>query len=185
MKLHLRSTIAFLPFAPHFLAGQATGCADGTVTGERVGIVRIGMAIASVREHCPILRDTTEMNEGERGRVVYALVARDTLRIDVLHDSVRFIKARGRGFTTRDSIFVGMSLARFLNGRHPSILVGEGKVYLLDRQHCGISFGLSREAYVKAPRLDAFALKRLPRSTTIDEILVTGVTSRLSNEGCN
>jgi hypothetical protein len=68
-----------------------------------------------------------------------------------------------------------MRLARFLVGRHPSVLVGEGKVYLLDRQHCGISFGLSREANAKAARLDAAALKLLPRSTTIDEILVTGI----------
>ena len=157
MKLHLRLFFAVLPFTPHFLAAQTSGCADGTVTGERVGIIRIGMAIAAVREHCPILRDTTEMNEGERGR----------------------------GFATRDSIFAGMPLARFLDGRHPSILVGEGKVYLLDRQHCGISFGLSPEAYAKTPRLDAVALKRLPRSTTIDEILVTGITNRLSNERCS
>jgi hypothetical protein len=184
MHRRLRFLPALLTLAPHLLAAQVSACADTTITGNRVGVIRIGMSVASVRERCRVLRDTTEMNDGELGRVVYALVVRDTLRIDVLHDSVWFIKVRGPGLATTDSIHVGVALARFLVGRHPTVLVGEGKVYLLDRQHCGNSFGLSREAYARAPGLTAAALARLPRSTMIDEILVTGTANRPPNERC-
>lgn len=148
-------------------------------------MIQIGMPLASVRERCPILRDTTEMNEGEPGRVVYALVARDTVRLDVQRDSVWFIRVRRPGFTTTDSIRVGTPLTRFLAGRHPTILVGEGKVYLVDRTHCGNSFGLSAEAYRQAPRLTEASLSRLPRSTVIDEILVTGTPHSLPSVRCN
>jgi hypothetical protein len=95
-------------------------------------------------------------------------------RIDVLRDSVLFIKVRWPAFTTKDSIRVGMPLSRFLGGRHPAIVVGEGKVYLLDRLYCGNSFDLSAEAYERAAQFTEPTLARLPRSTVIDEIVVTG-----------
>jgi hypothetical protein len=185
MHARFGSLLTLLAFAPHRLPAQASLCADTIITGDRIGVIRIGMAIPDVREHCRILRDTTEMNEGEPGRVVYVLVAHDTLRLDALRDSVRFIKARGPRFVTPDSLHAGMPLARLLIGRHPRVLVGEGKVYLLDPGHCGISFGLSHEAYAQAPHLDTAALAHLRRSTTIDEILVTGTAPGLSNERCN
>ena len=70
----------------------------------------------------------------------------------------------------------------FLIGRHPTIGVGEGRVYLFDPRHRGNSFGLSDEAYARVPKLTAAGLVRLPRSTTIKEILVTGDTTRLPME---
>lgn len=176
---------ALLAVVPRLASAQASLCADTLVAGNRVGSIRLGMTISDLRNACSILRDTVEMNEGEAGRVVYALVAHDTVRVDVLHDSVRFIKVHGPRFVTRDSIHAGMPLARFLIGRRPRVLIGEGKVYLRDPQHCGISFGLSPEAYVRAPNLKAAALARLPRSTTIDEILVTGPATGLPDERCN
>ena len=38
-----------------------------------------------------------------------------------------------------------------------------------------IGFGLSAEAYARVPKLTDASLAKLPRSTIIDEILVTGV----------
>jgi hypothetical protein len=185
--VHARRIGLFALFAvvPGLVSAQVSRCANTLVTGNRVGRIRLGMTIADLRNDCSILRDTIEVNEGEAGRVVYALVAHDTVRLDVLHDSVRFIRVHGPRFVTPDSIHAGMPLFRFLIGRQPRVLVGEGKVYLRDPQHCGISFGLSPEAYAHAPKLTTAALARLPRSTTIDEILVTGPPTGLPNERCN
>jgi hypothetical protein len=184
MHRRFRFSLLLLAVAPAPALAQARRCGDATITGDRVGAVRIGMSLDSVRTRCRIIRDTTEMDEGEAGRVVYALVAEDTVRIDVMNNSVEFIRVRRNLFMTQDSIRAGMPLARFLIGRHPEILVGEGKVYLVDRTHCGISFGLSAEAYARARHLTEVSLARLPRSTVIDEILVIGISSGLPNERC-
>jgi hypothetical protein len=160
------------------------GCADATIGSDRVGAIHIAMPLDSVRRRCRIIRDTTEMDEGLPGQVVYVLVARDTLRLNVLNDAVTLIRVRRPGFATTDSIRVGMTVGRFLAGRHPTILIGEGKVYLVDRAHCGNSFGLSAEAYARAAQLTEESLARLPRSTAIDEIVVTGSSVELPHEHC-
>jgi hypothetical protein len=185
MHLRFRFFLISVTLAPRLLAAQSSRCANSTITGDRVGMIHIGMPIDSVGERCRILRDTTEMDEGESVRIVYALVGRDTLRFAVLRDSVWMITVRRPGFTTRDSIRVGTPLSRFLRvEQHPTILVGEGKVFLLDRDHCGNSFGLSAQAYRRLPRTVA-ALARLPRSTVIDEIIVRGTSTRLPNVPCD
>ena len=185
MQGRLSVPLFLLAVVPRLSSAQAPPCADATITGDRVGLVRIGMPLNSVRARCPILRDTTEINEGESARVVYALVAGDTLRIALQRNSVWLIAARRPRFATKDSIRAGMPLSRFLVGRQPEIRVGEGKVYLLDRQHCGNSFGLSAEAYRRVPQLTGSTLSRLPRSTVIDEILVIGTATRLPNQRCS
>ena len=48
-------------------------CSDATITDDRVGAVRVGMSVDSLRQECPIIRDTTEMAEGEPGRVIDVL----------------------------------------------------------------------------------------------------------------
>src|SRR6478735_666770 len=111
------------------------------------------MPIDSVRTRCRIVRDTTEMNEGEAERVVYALVAGDTLRIEVDRGIVRRLSVRRPAFATRDSVRVGMPFSRFLKGRQLRIGIGEGKVYVFDTRLPGNSFGLSEEAYVRGPKL--------------------------------
>ncbi len=185
MQLRFRLFLFLLASAPRCIAAQAPRCADSMIAGDRVGVVHLGMAIDSVRARCSILRDTIEMDEGESVRVVYALVAHDTLRIDVQRDLVWLIDVRRPGFTTSDSIRVGIPLARFLLRRHPQVLVGEGKVFLVDRSHCGISFGLSAEAYARVPHLTEASLTRLPRSTVIDEILITGISHGSHDGRCN
>jgi hypothetical protein len=175
-------TLVLLCVAPGFVHAQTPRCAESVIAGDRVGIVRIGMPIDSVRARCRIVRDTTEMNEGEDQRIIYALVGGGTLRIEVDQNAVWRISVRQPGFATSDSIHVGMPLSRFLVGRHPTIGVGEGRVYLFDPRHHGNSFGLSDEAHARVPKLTAAGLSRLPRSTVIDEILVTGSSTRLPHE---
>lgn len=175
-------SLLLLAGAPHQARAQQPACADSRILGDRVGPIRIGMPVDSVRMRCRLVRDTSEMNEGEAGRVVYALVGGDTLRIEIERDAVWRLSVRRPGFATRDSIHVGLPLARYLVGRHPAIGVGEGKVYLFDAHHRGNSFGLSAEAYARVPHLTPAGLARLPRSTVIDEILVTGIPDRLPNE---
>jgi hypothetical protein len=160
-------------------------CTDAAITDDAVGVIRIGMSVDSVRAECPIARDTTEMNEGEPERAVYALVAGDTIRLRVSNDAVRVIAVRRPTFMTADSIHVGMPLSRFLVGRHPRVLVGEGKVYLRVDGHCGNSFGLSGEAYRRLPGLREATLGQLPATTVIDEILVVGTSTRLPNDRCD
>jgi hypothetical protein len=170
-------TLVLLCVAQAFVPAQTPRCAESLIGSDRVGIVRIGMPVDSVRARCRVVRDTTEMNEGEDQRVIYALVGSDTLRIEVVQNAVWRISVRRPGFATRDSIRVGMPLSRFLVGRHPTIGVGEGRVYLFDPRHRGNSFGLSDEAYARIPKLTPAGLSRLPPSTVIDEILVTGIST--------
>jgi hypothetical protein len=165
--------------APHFDHAQARGCSTSVILSDRVGIVRNGMPIDSVRTRCQIIRDTSEMNEGEDQRVVYALVAGDTLRIEANRGMVWRLSVRRPAFATTDSVRVGMPLSRFLNGRQLRIGIGEGKVYVFDSRHPRNSFGLSHEAYARAPKLTVAALRRLPRTTIIDEILVTGFSKQV------
>ena len=184
MQHCFRFLFVLVTVAPRFLAGQSSRCADSRITGDRVGVIRIGMPLDSVRERCRIVRDTVEMDEGEPVHIVYAFVGHDTLGIVVLRDSVSMITVRRPGFATKDSIRVGTPLSRYLVGRHPSILVGEGRVVLLDRDHCGNSFSLSAEAYRRLP-LTAASLARLPRSTVIDEIFVRGTSTKPPSARCD
>jgi hypothetical protein len=164
-----------LLLAPSLAGAQSAGCSASLILADRVGIVRIGMPMDSVRSQCRVIRDTSEMDEGEAHHVAYAVVAGDTLRINIDHDVVWRLSVRRPRFATQDSIRVGMPLSRFLVGRHPDIGVGEGKVYLFDPRHPGNSFGLSDEAYAHVATLTSAGLARLPRSTIIDEILVIGI----------
>ena len=127
----LLAPLFLLAVSPLVAYAQAARCAESAISADRVGVVRIGMPFDSLRARCRVVRDTTEMNEGEEQRVVYALVGDDTLRIEVSRDSVWRIGVRRPGFATRDSIRVGMPLSRFLVGRHPTIGVGEGKEILV------------------------------------------------------
>lgn len=161
------------------------GCKDSVVRARSVGPIRIGMPIDSVKARCGILRDTIEYNEGEPGRVLYASVAGDTVRVEVLRDSsVDRLSVRSPRFTTPDGLHAGMSLRAFLRGRDVvEVGPGEGKVYLSERHHCGISFGLSDEAYARLPLTPA-KLHRLPASTIIDLILVHGISVQGPEERC-
>jgi hypothetical protein len=184
MQHCFRFLLVLVTVAPRLVAAQSSRCADSRITGDRVGVIHIGMPLDSVRERCRIVRDTAEMDEGESVRVVYALVGHDTLRMAVLRDSVWMITVRRPGFATKDSIRVGTPLSRYLVSRHPSILVGEGRVVLVDRDHCGNSFALSAEAYRRLP-LTSASLARLPRSTVIDEIIVRGTSTRPPGKRCD
>lgn len=153
------------------------GCSASVILGDRVGIVRIGMPMDSLRSRCRVIRDTSETNEGDEQHVVYALVGGDTLRIEAERNVVWRLSVRRPGFATRDSIRVGTPLSRFLIGRRPTLDVGGGKVYVFDARHPGNGFGLSNEAFARVPKLTAAGLTRLPPSTIIDEILVTGTSA--------
>lgn len=165
-----------LAAVPRLLTAQRARCADRVITGDRVGVVHIGMTLDSVRSRCAIVRDTVELNEGEPERLVYALVAGDTLSLYVRGDSVSGILVRGPSFHTADSIHVGLPLSRFLAGRKPEIMAGEGHVALTTRDHCGLAFGLSDEAFAQVTNLTAATLAQLPRSTIINGILVSGAS---------
>lgn len=163
----------------------APGCKDSVVRARSVGPIRLGMPIDSVKARCAIVRDTIEFNEGEPGRVLYVSVAGDTVRVELLRDSsVDRLSVRSPRFTTPDGLHAGMSLRAFLRGRDVvEVGPGEGKVYLSERHHCGISFGLSDEAYARLPLTPA-KLHRLPASTIIDLMLVHGRSAQGPDERC-
>jgi hypothetical protein len=133
------------------------------------------MPVDSIRVICSIIRDTSEMAEGDRYRVVYALVANDTLKIDISRDRIRTITVERPTYVTVDSIRVGMPVSEFLKRWQPEVVVGEGKMFMLDDRNLpGLSFGLTQEAYHRAPTINKSNLSTLPRSTHIDLILVRG-----------
>ncbi len=103
MSSRLRIPLFLLAVAAGHLGAQTPHCADATITGDRVGAIHMGMPLDSVRRVCSIIRDTTEYAEGELVRVIYVLVAGDTVHLDVTGDSVDGIAVDTRTFATRDS----------------------------------------------------------------------------------
>jgi hypothetical protein len=122
----------------------ASSCNERRMTGDGIGLLRIGMPVDSVPLLCRVTRDTiVRGTEGMMSRVVSVAMDADTVLAEIVDARVWRILVRSQGIYTSDSLSVGSSIASLtpLPGLNP--MVGEGYLYVATPAHCGMSFRLS------------------------------------------
>jgi hypothetical protein len=108
-------------------------------------------------------------------RILKVAFSRDTVEAEIDSSRVWRIEVASRSFKTSDSIGVGTSIERLLRLKQPKGLGGEGAVFLVSPQHCGLSFQLSESGSDAPPEnWDRAALAGLPKSTVVARVLIVG-----------
>ena len=125
---------------------------------------------------CNVVRDTVvPADEGMTARKVFVAFAADTVRAEIVNDRVWRIEVVSPGLRTTDSISVGTPLRRLLALGNPRGITGEGRLFLVTSDHCGLSFQLSPAgSLAHRGAWDRAALSKLPDSTAVSRILVIG-----------
>ena len=159
------------PAPPVALADCGT---DGVprLTGDGIGALRIGETVKQVTLACHVLRDTVGRGpEGadERSLLVQLGPRPDTVRAVVVADSVWRLHVTSAGLRTADSLGVG-SRAGDLRARLDARLIrGEGGLFVVMRDPCGLSFRLEQRDTGSAA-----TLSRIADSVRVSEVLVIG-----------
>ncbi len=121
---------------------RTCGVEQGQLRGDRVGALRLGMPPDSVKRLCTVVRDTTEMPEGQPTRVLIVATGGDTLRATLEDGKVYSVVVESPRFMIADSLHAGMPLSRVLG--LPRLTGGRGEyglyVWSDAPQTCGVSF---------------------------------------------
>jgi|SRR5438094_4884664 len=161
--------------APPRAPTRIANCGFGPISDSAVAGLPIGATVASVKEHCKVLADTTfPGEEGLPERTLDVQIGLDTLVAVIDSDRVWRIEVGSPRFRTRDSLHVGSQLSALVRDSSAHALIGEGNYYVVMRSHCGLSFALP---YIKLPtpgELSSAALRALPDTLRVQEILVVG-----------
>jgi len=154
---------------------DASSCGGEILTDEGVGNIRIGESVESVRRDCTVVRDTTELGaEGMTTRMVSVLFPRDTVEAEIVDDKVWRVTIDSPHFSTADSLRVGTPLTRMLRLRTPQGMTGEGALFVMSPDHCGLSFRLSDNGSPVLRDPSPAELSRLPADTRVSNILIVG-----------
>ena len=161
---------------PRSPAALNPNCGDRIITGSGLGDLKIGTPLESVRSRCTIVRDTTELRaEGMPARVISVLFGSDTVEAEVVGGKLWRIEVNQSDFQTRDSLYVGTPLSRLLRFPGVHTAYGEGAIYLLSPEHCGLSFRLSGPGLQSLPPdADKTQLEQLQSSVSVSRILIVG-----------
>lgn len=151
-------------------------CASNVMTGNGIGDLAVGTPVDSVTQLCRVIRDTVELdNEAMPSRVLFVLVGSDTVKAEINSGKVWRIQIATQEPRTVDSLGVGTALSRMLELRQPKGWWGEGAIFLVSPQHCGLSFELSAKSSDVPPGdLDYDDLSRLPNATVVRRVLIVG-----------
>jgi hypothetical protein len=171
------SAVVSSPPAPAADARPTTAsCGDEVIAEEGIGDLRIGASIESIRQACSVVRDTTVMGpEGMPARKLAVMFSRDTVEAEIVDGRVWRLAVLSPRLRTADSLGVGTSIGRLLQLKNPHGMTGEGQFFVASPSHCGMSFRLAIAEAGPAPGdLDRAGLARLPRSTSVNEVLVFG-----------
>ncbi|MGI8400208.1 MAG: hypothetical protein ACR2NS_01205 [Gemmatimonadaceae bacterium] len=161
--------------ATDVVSRDSPSCGNGILTGEGVGKLRIGESVESVRRDCTVVSDTTQLGaEGMPSRIVAVLFPQDTVHAEIVDGKVWRVEIRSPHFSTADSLRVGTSLARLLKSKTPQGMTGEGALFVVSPDHCGLSFKLSDNGPPVLRDPTPAQLSRLPAATRITEILIVG-----------
>lgn len=152
-------------------APLACGAAERAVlTGEGIGALRIGASVASVRATCRILSDTIVPGpEGMPQRTVLVALRDARVAAVVTNDRIWRLHLRSPDIRTADSLGVASTLGALRSLPEGALYEGEGNVFFVPREPCGLSFRLARTGSTPAPLLAA-----LPDSLSVVEVLVVG-----------
>lgn len=154
----------------------AKACGMTTMTGRGIGDLRIGRALDSVRTLCAVGRDTTRLaSEGQLARIVTIAIDGEVVEAEIVDEKIWRIEVRSSRFRTADSLGVGTPLSRLLVHRRARGITGEGQLFVVSADHCGLSFRLSDNgSNARSQDWDRAALSRLPAATVVDKVLIVG-----------
>lgn len=154
----------------------ALPCGNEVLSGRGIGELVVGRNVDSIKRVCRVISDDTELGgEGMPTRILRVAFSHDTVEAEIDSSRVWRIEVASRSLKTADSIGVGTSIERLLQLKEPTGLGGEGAVFLLSPEHCGLSFQLSESGSDAPPeKWDRAALAGLPKSTVVDRVLVVG-----------
>jgi hypothetical protein len=157
---------------------RSTGSPCGTevISDRGIGELLVGRPVDSVKRLCHVVSDTTELGaEGMPTRIMRVAFSHDSVEAEVDSGRVWRIEVASAKFRTADSLGVGTSLQRLLLLKAPRGLGGEGAVFLVSSQHCGLRFQLSESGSDAPPEnWDRAALALLPKSTVVNRVLIVG-----------
>lgn len=162
--------------APSSVSFPTSSCGEEVITDEGIGHLRIGATVESIKQKCKVLRDTTVSGpEGMPARKLAVAFSKDTVDAEIVDGRVWRIAVHSPGLRTAGLIGVGTLNQRLLTLKDPRGVMGEGALFVVSPQHCGMSFRLANTG----PRgmrgdLDKAGLFHLPIESTVSEVLVFG-----------
>jgi hypothetical protein len=158
-------------------ATSSAGCTGRLVTNAGVGPIRIFASLDSIRQICPIVRDTTVQPQPGLAaeHLVSVLMGTDTAVVGVRRGRVVQIFLTGTRFATADSIGVGTTLARLLRFAQTKGYGVAGDLLIATPTKCGLTFGMTGR-YPDLPDglKDSTALSRVPVTATVNRVRVDG-----------
>jgi hypothetical protein len=164
------------------LAREARLCGGKlTLTGEGVGVVRVGQPVETVRRVCHIARPKLKKGRPPPPEtLIEFMIGGAPVQIETSQGRVWRVIVSGGSLRTADKLGVGDSLANLLASAPARAGETEGVIYAATAAHCGMSFALSYQPTGGEDRdsWTAESLARLPPDTTISRILMTGCKGR-------
>ena len=164
------------------LAREAHLCSGKlTLTGEGVGVVRVGQPAETVRRACHIARHKPKKGEAPPPNDLLDFkIGATPVEVEIANGRVWRVTIDGGALRTADKLGVGDSLARLLASGAARAGQTEGVIYATTAAHCGMSFALTYQPKGGEDRDNwtAEALARLPADTKIDRILMSGCKGR-------
>jgi len=163
--------------------GVAVPCriTESTIlTGQGIGALTIGLAVAEVRRRCGIVQDTIVLGEeAEEERHLLVDLQHDTVTATIVDDVVWRIEVNGPAIRTADSLGVGSTLRDLLRSSGAHGAEGGAGLFVLAPSHCGLSFHLDYEVKDDEHKENwsLADLERLPNSSRVDYVLVSGCQS--------
>jgi hypothetical protein len=155
-------------------------CGIGPTTkldGNGVGELQVGRTVDNVKRLCNVVQDTTDLGaEGMPERVMLLTTSRGRLEATIDSGRVWRIAIDQPDLRTADSIGVGSSLSRLLREGNETGAEGEGVLYVLPSNHCGLSLGLDYEVTDREHR-DTWSkadLRKIPQDSRVSRVLITG-----------
>lgn len=146
------------------------------ISNSSAGCLRIGAAVADLGGRCRVLYDRVGPGlEGMPERRIAVMGGTDTLEATVVNDSIWRIDVLSESFRTSDSLGVGTSVARLLSEPAARGIQGEGRLFVVRPDHCGLSFELAATAPDSiAGRPADDIVRMLPPETPVRRVLVIG-----------
>jgi hypothetical protein len=154
----------------------AKTCGSTAMTGRGIGDLSIGRTLDSVRVLCAVGRDTTRLaTEGQLARMITVAIGGEVVEAEIVDEKIWRIEVRSSRFRTADSLGVGTPLSRLLALGNARGITGEGQLFVVSPEHCGLSFRLSDNgSRSRSQNWDRTALSRLPAGTVVNKVLIVG-----------
>lgn len=167
------------------LAALSAGCTEGerradtgraTLSDSSAGCLRIGATVAGLGDRCRVLSDRIGRGpEGMPERRIAVASGADTIEATIVNDSIWRIDVLSKSFRTADSLGVGTPVARLLANPAARGIQGEGGLFVVRPDHCGLSFELAATAPDSiAGRPADDIVRMLSPETPVRRVLVIG-----------